>query len=572
MTFSASQWKPTTYDNDTFKLDNYDFMVSSEYTHSFAYNPAADTYRFEVRDGDHFSSSRFTDVAGSERSEISQSLRQSISGAANYASSKWSFMIEPGQANTAKWMSLGQFHSGMNKSGPFDFGLRGDDKLSFVIRSSAGEKEIELPANVQRGHWYDIKVDLHFGPSGGGYVKVWLDGQQVVNYSGAVGYTDQSTTHWNMGIYRSSPAGNETIAYNVKGLDLSYGSSAAAANHGTPTGSGASTPIPAPTPTPPASWVEPTTTDTINGTAGNDVLTGTNAANKIVGGDGSDRINGKLGSDALHGGAGTDSFVFDTTLGSSNVDSLMDFVSGTDKIHLSNDVFKTLWVQALGTDVFKVGTAAADHNDHIIYNQTTGEIFYDADGNGSTAQVLFAKVKPGTVLSNTDFTTVAAAATQPAPSAPTAPVTGSTITGTDAAEDLFASQGDVAHTIVGNGGNDRINGQGGNDVLTGGAGSDTFVFDTALGTSNVDTITDFAPGVDKIMLSSKVFTSLWVQELGTDVFRVGTNALDHNDHIIYDQATGALSYDADGSGSGAAVQFAKVAPGLALSAADFYTI
>jgi len=63
-----------------------------------------------------------------------------------------------------------------------------------------------------------------------------------------------------------------------------------------------------------------------------------------------------------------------------------------------------------------------------------------------------------------------------------------------------------------------------------------------------------------------------VQELGTDVFRVGTNALDHNDHIIYDQATGALSYDADGSGSGAAVQFAKVAPGLALSAADFYTI
>ncbi|RDI51218.1 hypothetical protein DES45_1191, partial [Microvirga subterranea] len=27
MTFSASQWQPTTYDNDTFKLDNYDFMV-----------------------------------------------------------------------------------------------------------------------------------------------------------------------------------------------------------------------------------------------------------------------------------------------------------------------------------------------------------------------------------------------------------------------------------------------------------------------------------------------------------------------------------------------------------------
>ncbi|RDI52239.1 hypothetical protein, partial [Microvirga subterranea] len=77
MTFTASQWKPTTYDNDTFKLDNYDFMVSSEYAYSFNYNPTTDIYRFEVRDGDQFTSTRFSDVAGSERSEISQSLRQS---------------------------------------------------------------------------------------------------------------------------------------------------------------------------------------------------------------------------------------------------------------------------------------------------------------------------------------------------------------------------------------------------------------------------------------------------------------------------------------------------------------
>jgi Ca2+-binding RTX toxin-like protein len=56
------------------------------------------------------------------------------------------------------------------------------------------------------------------------------------------------------------------------------------------------------------------------------------------------------------------------------------------------------------------------------------------------------------------------------------------------------------------------------------------------------------------------------------VFRTGTKALDHNDHILYDRATGTLSYDADGNGSIAAVQFAKVAAGLALSASDFYTI
>ncbi|EFJ39246.1 hypothetical protein VOLCADRAFT_101201, partial [Volvox carteri f. nagariensis] len=147
-----------------------------------------------------------------------------------------------------------------------------------------------------------------------------------------------------------------------------------AAKHGAPTDSGISAPVPAPTPspTPAPTWTEPAATDTINGTSGNDVLTGTNAANKIVGGTGNDRIAGKLGSDALFGGTGADTFVFDTALGSSNVDSLMDFTPGTDKIQLSSDIFKSLWVQALGTDVFKVGTAAADHNDHIVYNQTTG--------------------------------------------------------------------------------------------------------------------------------------------------------------------------------------------------------
>jgi Ca2+-binding RTX toxin-like protein len=385
-------------------------MVSSEKAYSFKYNTSTDTYRFEVRDGDQFTSTRFSDVAGSERSEISQSLRQSISGAANYTSAKWSFMIESGAANTAKWMSLGQFHSGMNKSGPFDFGLRGDDKLSFVIRSGSGEKEIELPANVQRGHWYDIKVDLHFGPSGGGYVKVWLDGQQVVNYSGAVGYTDQSTTHWNMGIYRSSPAGGETIAYNVKGLDLSYGSSATAANHGAPVDSGTSAPIPAPTPAPtpeptPAP-TEPSTISTINGTSGNDVLTGTSVAEKIVGSGGNDKIYGKGGMDILTGGTGSDTFAFDTALGTSNVDTITDFTPGVDKIMFSSKVFTSLWVQTLGADVFRVGTKALDHNDHIIYDKATGTLSYDADGSGSIAAVQFAKVAAGLALSASDFYTI----------------------------------------------------------------------------------------------------------------------------------------------------------------------
>ncbi|HZH51144.1 MAG TPA: hypothetical protein VEZ16_04600, partial [Microvirga sp.] len=48
--FSASQWRPTTYDNDTFQLDGYNWYVSAEKSHSFAYDPSSGVYRFEVRD------------------------------------------------------------------------------------------------------------------------------------------------------------------------------------------------------------------------------------------------------------------------------------------------------------------------------------------------------------------------------------------------------------------------------------------------------------------------------------------------------------------------------------------
>jgi len=53
-----------------------------------------------------------------------------------------------------------------------------------------------------------------------------------------------------------------------------------------------------------------------------------------------------------------------------------------------------------------IGSAAADADDRIVYNQATGQIFFDADGNGAGAQVLFATVNAGTVLSASDFVVI----------------------------------------------------------------------------------------------------------------------------------------------------------------------
>jgi serralysin len=127
--------------------------------------------------------------------------------------------------------------------------------------------------------------------------------------------------------------------------------------------------------------------------------------------------------------------------------------------------------------------------------------------------------------------------------------------------------------LYGQSGNDRLIGGGGNDRLFGGNDNDAFVFDVPLNAAtNVDTIVDFNHADDTIVLDSHVFTTVVMGLDGTlrpDEFINGTAARDANDHIIYDGDTGALFYDADGTGSAAAIQFATLGAHLAIDHTDF---
>jgi Ca2+-binding RTX toxin-like protein len=146
--------------------------------------------------------------------------------------------------------------------------------------------------------------------------------------------------------------------------------------------------------------------DTINAGVGNDTITGLAGNDTISGGAGVDTIVGGAGNDTLTGGSENDIFVFDTAPNAlQNVDTITDFLLG-DKLQLNLSIFKGLTKKVGFTDAqFAHSTDTLTASDRIIYNSSTGELYYDADGNGATAAVQIALIGVDTHynLAYTDF-------------------------------------------------------------------------------------------------------------------------------------------------------------------------
>ncbi|MBM6581157.1 polysaccharide lyase family 7 protein [Microvirga sp. BT689] len=202
--------------------------------------------------------------------------------------------------------------------------------------------------------------------------------------------------------------------------------------------------------------------------------------------------------------------------------------------------------------------------------------FFGSDSFGYTAKDADGDTDAGTVtftvadVAETGTPTSPTTPTTPTTPAPARPTTTTTLNGTSAANSLTGTSGN--DLIDGKGGDDKIWAKNGSDVLIGGAGKDAFTFDTKAGSSNVDVIVDFNVADDTIRLNDSVFTKLKWGALSASSFVVGEKALDSADRIIYNDKTGALSYDADGTGSTAAVKFAVIENLARLTAADFIVI
>lgn len=312
------------------------------------------------------------------------------------------------------------------------------------------------------------------------------------------------------------------------------------------------------------------------GGGGNDVL---------AGGDGGAYLDGGTGVDLMIGGAGGDTFL---------VDNAKDVVSDgwkpeydnqfnpTDKVKasvsyvLSGDarieILET--TNSLGTKAINftgnqfgqtiIGNAGNNRLDggggnDILNGGAGGDILLGGTGSDTASYETATKG----VVAN-----LALASKNTNDAKGDSYVSIENVTGSSFSDRLTGNS--TANKIFGGAGNDKIYGGLGNDHLNGGSGNDTFVFDTKLGATNIDTLSSFSPKDDTIWLDDDIFTKAGkVGDLSSSAFHVGTKAHDSSDRIIYDNVNGKLLYDADGTGKVAAIQFASVGKGLSITASDF---
>ena len=254
--------------------------------------------------------------------------------------------------------------------------------------------------------------------------------------------------------------------------------------------------------------------DLLQGLAGDDQLFGLGGNDWLVAGDGSDYLDGGSGNDTQLGGAGDDQ------LGGDAGDDVLSGGSGNDiYVYRAGSGNDTIINEGGGTDwlIFTDDITA----DRLTYVQTGDDLLVNID-DGEAGSV--------TVL------------------------------------DWFL---DSEHQLS------YIQPSGGYGIPAASLPIEQASTTSSSESGSVLVLSDFVSGEDVLELSKSVFTSLTDEgTLSSALFCANSTGLaqDDNDYILYNTSSGALLYDADGSGEGAAVQFASLSNKPEVSANDFLVV
>ncbi|MBP1857871.1 beta strand repeat-containing protein [Rhizobium herbae] len=316
-----------------------------------------------------------------------------------------------------------------------------------------------------------------------------------------------------------------------------------------------------------------TLSQTIYGNAGNNILHdgGTSGSplfasspDRLVGGDGNDTYlvynTGDVVVENVNEGTDRVSAGVDYKLGSGVHVELLNTTSlaATYAIDLTGNSFAQTIRGNAGDNILNDGGAGAadtliggDGNDsYLIYN--AGDTIVELTGEGNDR-----------VSARVDFVL-----------ADDASIEYLNTTSLLATHAIDLTGNNLSQLVRGNAGTNTLDGGDGDDLLYGMGGQDSFRFSTTLSAGNIDRIGDFNVADDRIELDHTIFTGLSIGALSVSAFKdTAVAEKDANDRIIYNSDTGALLYDADGSGTAFGnVRFATLIGDPTLTAADFFVV
>jgi serralysin len=327
-------------------------------------------------------------------------------------------------------------------------------------------------------------------------------------------------------------------------------------------------------------------------------LSGNTANNTLMGNAAANVLNGLTGADTLIGGDGNDTYVVDN-VGDVIVETLNQ---GTDLVQVAIATANSSYTIGSnvenGTLTNKVAfTLTGNGLDNILTGNTAANNLNGGDGNDTLNGLTGIDIMRGGLGNDTYIVdnagdvviesfsegtdTVQSSVTYTLNTLNALSVENLTLTGAKAAN---ATGNALDNILIGSAANNILKGGAGNDTLTGGSGIDSFVLDSLDG--SFDTITDFkVVGADKIHLSKAIFSSVVsatptvkkAAALTASDFLSGSGVDESSSagqHLLYNNTTGRLYYDADGSGSNTAVQVALlgVDTHANLSSTDFLVV
>jgi Ca2+-binding RTX toxin-like protein len=281
------------------------------------------------------------------------------------------------------------------------------------------------------------------------------------------------------------------------------------------------------------------------GNALDNTIFGNEGSNVINGGGGRDQLYGATGNDKVYGGDGND-----TLHETGDGHDLLNGGAGNDDLRGEggNDTLDG----GSGADLLKGGTG----NDTYLVDYARDAIM-EAAGQGTDK-----------AIASRSFALTARAAVE-------------TLMAKTGTASIHLTGNEFVNTIIGNSGANKLAGGLGNDMLTGGRGKDFFIFNTKVDrtSTQIDKIKDFNVADDSLWLDNKIFRKLGLRgtekspaRLNKEFFSLNGHK-DANDFVSYNETTGVLTYDPDGSGSAKACTIAVLTnKPKTVSALDFFVI